>query len=341
MLNQELLSQPMRIELYGVQRAKASKEWERQQRYVELIGILVGERRVSDAERAKQDAEEVERQSFGKHQLVQELAQNNTLLTGELTQLAVQVDEISSDAVVVVDQIKRFSSNFRLARQKLEIAGLSEALGQALLQQRNNLPRVKDFRSAENRRQQLVVESSLRQIRNQQERAQLSDIDAYVDGVMQPLSASWQSWIRDEIHDLAQQRRDLLDKAIAMPMTVCCRRSASSILRSVSCRRWSVITTSSWTSGCCGCAPAIHRPGRWCNQVGARSRCLLPGRTCWISGHALVRPQFFPWVLLLGLLVFALLLKLTPAMRASLRRSSRKVGQLRHDRLHHSIGHCS
>ena len=32
MLNQDLLSKPMRIELYGVQRTKASKEWERQQR---------------------------------------------------------------------------------------------------------------------------------------------------------------------------------------------------------------------------------------------------------------------------------------------------------------------
>jgi potassium efflux system protein len=84
MLNQDLLSQPMRIELYGVQHTKASKEWERQQRYVELIGILVGERRAGDAERLKQDAEEVERQSFGKHQLVQELAKNNTLLTGQL-----------------------------------------------------------------------------------------------------------------------------------------------------------------------------------------------------------------------------------------------------------------
>ena len=53
MLNQELLSQPMRIELYSVQRAKASREWDRQQRHVELIGTLVGERRLSDTEAAQ------------------------------------------------------------------------------------------------------------------------------------------------------------------------------------------------------------------------------------------------------------------------------------------------
>jgi len=97
MLNQELLSQPMRIELYGVQRARASREWERQQRYVELIGLLVGERRVSEAETAKLEAEEIERNTFGKHQLVQEIAQNNTRLTEDLNRLAAQVDKISSD----------------------------------------------------------------------------------------------------------------------------------------------------------------------------------------------------------------------------------------------------
>ena len=335
MLNQDLLSQPMRIELYGVQRTKASKEWERQQRYVELIGNLVGERRAGDAERLKQDAEEVERQSFGKHQLVQELAKKNTLLTGELKQSAAQVDEISSDAVIVVDQIKRFSSNYRLARQKLEIAGLREALGQSLLQQRNNLPLVKDFSTAEKRRQQLVVASSLRQIRNQQERAELSDIDAFVDDVLQPLSASWQTWIRDAIYDLALQRRDLLDKAIdaddsllqALSELDFAQRELSKVVNDYN---QFLDERLLWVR--------TGDPPSWqMVQTSLRTIALsFTGENVKDLWAALVRPQFFPWVLLLGLLVFALLLKLTPAMRASLRRSSRKVGQLRHDRLHHS-----
>ena len=69
MLNQELLSQPMRVELYSTQRNKASLQWDRQQRYVDLLGALVGQRRLSDAESARQEAEEVERSSFGKHPL--------------------------------------------------------------------------------------------------------------------------------------------------------------------------------------------------------------------------------------------------------------------------------
>ena len=336
MLNQDLLSEPIRLELYGVQRTKASKEWERQQRYVELIGILVGERRASEAESAKREAEEVERQSFGKHQLVQDLAKNNTLLTEQLERLAAQADEISSDEVIVTEQIKLFSSNFRLARQKLEIAGLSQALGQALLQQRNNLPRVKDFRSAEKSRQQLVVESSLRQIRNQEERARLSDIETYVDEIMQSLSEAWQSWVRAELHDLALQRRDLLDKAIAADDSLLQALSELDFAQ----RELSKVVSDYnqflderllWVR--------TGEPPSWETVLSSLRTIEVSftgdnARDLW---HALVRPQFFPWVLFLGLLVFALLLKLTPAMRSSLYRSGRKVGQLRHDRLHHSI----
>ncbi|MDC1286707.1 mechanosensitive ion channel [Gammaproteobacteria bacterium] len=336
MLNQELLSQPMRIELYSVQRANASREWDRQQRYVELIGALVGERRVSDAETAQLEAEAIERKTFGKHQFVQELAQNNTRLTEDLNQLAAQVDRISSDEAVVTDQTKHFSANFGLARQKLEIAGLSQALGQALLQQRNTLPRARDFRSAEKQRQQLVVESSLRQIRHQQERARLADVDTYIDDIVGSLSSSWQTWIRGEIRELALQRRDLLDKAIAADDRLLqalseldfAQRELSKVVvdynqflderllwvRTGDSLSWEAMASIGQTLG------------------------IFVAADNWLDlWNALVRPQFFPWVLLLGLFLFAFLMMRKAALLRALGRSGRKVGQLRHDRFHHSI----
>ena len=81
MLNQELLTQPMRVELYGAQREKAALEWDRKRQYVDVLGALVGQRRLSEAESARQEAEEIERQSFGKHLLLQQLAQDNAALS--------------------------------------------------------------------------------------------------------------------------------------------------------------------------------------------------------------------------------------------------------------------
>jgi len=58
----------------------------------------------------------------------------------------------------------------------------------------------------------------------------------------------------------------------------------------------------------------------------------------WVDlGQALFRPKFFPWALLIGVLLFALLVQQTRRLRGMLRRSGRNVGQLRHDRFYDSI----
>ena len=336
MLNQELLSQPMRVELSNAQREKLSLEWDRQKKYVELIGVLVTDRRVSDAETAQQDAEETERQTFGKHPLVQEIAQSNTLLSNDLNQLAAQVEANRADESIVTDQIKRFSANFRLARQKLEIAGLSKALGQSLLQQRNNLPRAKDFRAAEKQRQQLVIESSLRQILNQQERARLSDMEAYIDEHLGHLSRSWQSWIRDEVRELALQRRSLLDKAIAADDSLLQALSELDFAQ----RELSKVVTDYnrylderllWVRT--GAPPSLDMLESMMDTI-----VIFVTLQNWIDlGYDLLKPQSFPWALLVGFLLVALLMQQRRRVRGMLKRSGVNVGQLRHDRFYNSI----
>jgi potassium efflux system protein len=148
MLEQELLSQPMRVELLGVQRDKATLELNRQLQYVELLGTLVAARRLREAESVREEAEETERQAFGKHELVQDFAQQNTLLGEELNALAEELERVTGQENATTAEAKRVADNFRLARQKLEIAGLSEALGQALLEQRRGLPDSADFQPA-------------------------------------------------------------------------------------------------------------------------------------------------------------------------------------------------
>jgi potassium efflux system protein len=336
MLNQELLSQPMRVELYGAQRDKASLELDRQQVRVDQLSELVGQRRVSDAETAKQEAEQTERQSFGKHPLVQKLAQQNTQLSSDLNDLVAQVESVRADESVINDQVKRFTTSFRLTRQKLEIAGLGQALGQAMLQQRNNLPRARDFQSAEKQREKLVIESSLRQIRNQQERTQLSDVEAYVKSLTATLTPSWQGWLHDGLRDLAQQRRELLDKAIAADDSLLqtlneldfVQRELSSVVADFN--RF-LDERLLWVR--------TGEPPTWKSlvKIGDSLQPFMLAENWDALGKAVFTPQAVPWLLLGGLSIFLLLLVMTPAMRASLRRSGRKVGQLRHDRFYFSI----
>ena len=128
MLNRELLSQPTRIELLGAQRDKETLELSRKLDYVAQLEALVTERRLSEAETAKEVADETARQAFGKHPLVQEIAAKNTQLGDQLNSLAAALESITSEENKAAVMAKRVADNFRLTRQKLEIAGLSEAL---------------------------------------------------------------------------------------------------------------------------------------------------------------------------------------------------------------------
>ncbi len=58
----------------------------------------------------------------------------------------------------------------------------------------------------------------------------------------------------------------------------------------------------------------------------------------WLEiGRVLVLPDSSPWILIVGIVLFTLLLIKKRALRASLKRSGNNVGQLRHDRIYYSI----
>ena len=336
MLDQELLSQPMRIELLGAQRDKATLELSRKLNFVELLESLVTEKRLSEAVSAKEAADETERQSFGKHALVQEIARKNTGLGDELNDLATALEDITRNENEAAVQAKRVGANFRLTRQKLEITGLGEALGEMLLEQRRELPDSTDFTAAEQRRQRFVIESSLRQIRNQQERARLRDINVYVDEQMVSLSESWKSLLRDEILVLAELRRDLLDKAIAADDTYLQALGELDFTQ----RRLSETVTAynKYLSERLLWIRTGKRPSWQTLSSISESIGVFASPAHWLEiGQTLTHPDSFPWLFLAGAALFTLLVLSTKKLRASLKRSSSNVGQLRHDRIYYSF----
>jgi potassium efflux system protein len=331
MLNQELLSQPVRMELLGVQRDKATLELSRQVNYVELLTRLVAERRVSVAETVKEETEEIERQAFGKHELLQEVAQSNTQLSDELNRLVAELESVNTEENIAASRVKRVTDNFRLARQKLEIAGLSEAFGEVLLQQRRSLPDSKDFKAAETRGQRLVIDSGLRQLRNQQERARLRDINLYVDDLMADLSETWKSLLRADLLALAEQRRDLLDRAIAADDTYLQALGELDFMQ----RQLAETVTdfNDFLDERLLWIRTGERPSWQTLESIGQNIAVFVSPQHWLQlGRALVLPDSFPWVLLVGLAVFAFLMKITARLRTSLERSGRNVGQLRRDR---------
>jgi len=219
MLDQELLSQPMRIDLLKAERDTAERSLERIKARIKLLEELVAQKRRTDAERAKQDAEIAQAEMVGKHPLVQQLAAKNADLTDELGKVSDRLEKVAAGDELASKEANRIEDEFQSTKQKLDIAGLSQALGQVLLEQRRLLPDISAIRKQAKARERLIADAALNQIQHKDEKNQLRRIPAYVDQLTAELPPEQAAEIRQDLKDLAQQRGKLLGKALSLGET--------------------------------------------------------------------------------------------------------------------------
>lgn len=336
MLDQELLSQPMRIELLGALRDKTTLEVNRLVEKIEQLSNLTVDKRRSEASTAKQAADESQRQAFGKHSLVQSLAERNAQLGETLNKLAKSLEQITLAENASSEQLKLISDSFRLIRQKLRIAGLGQALGQVMLEQSRSLPGATVFRKAQRDFERSVVDTSLRQILHQRERDRLRGLANYVENLLVDDPFASQMRLRGELMSLAEARRELLDKAIAADDIYLQALgefdfAQRQLFETVTAYQKFLDERLLWVRS--------GKPPTWDTVKSIpQALSIFLSNENWLSlGQALVAPGSSNWILIIGILLFALLSINTKRFRAGLRNSSNSVGQLRHDRFSDTI----
>jgi potassium efflux system protein len=215
MLDQELLSQSVRVELLKAARDKAVDDLGRLKEAGRRLAEQLNTLRQAQAEQVRSETEETRRKAAGGHPLVQELAHSNSILGEELTALIDDLGRITRVQEQVEDRRRRIGEDFRLARQTLEAAGLTQALGQALVDQRRRLPDLRGYRRAASQREAAIAEATLHQIRFSEERRKLREPDAYVQELLRGQAAGKPSaQVIAQLHELAERRATLLEKVL-------------------------------------------------------------------------------------------------------------------------------
>jgi potassium efflux system protein len=216
MLDEELRSQPMRIELLKAERDRNAHSVDWIGARVQWLEKLVGEQRLAEAEQVRREAEQAELEAAGKHPLVQKLARQNAALSEEITKLAQKLEKVTAEDDAAKKDAARISELLRNTRQKLEIAGLSEALGRILLEQRRRLPESGKFREKTKATEQEIARAGLNQIQHEEERQLLRDATAYLAELTADLTETERAEIEGELRVLVEKRRDLMDQAIQL-----------------------------------------------------------------------------------------------------------------------------
>ena len=153
MLDQELLSQPMRLDLVRAQRDTTTRNRKRIGERIKLLEDALNQKRRSQVEQARAEVESAQGEFKDKPALVQDYAARNAELSDELTGLTNQLEQVASGGQITSDRAKLIEDEFRRTQQKLQVAGLSQSLGQILLEQRRLLPDMREIRKASGARE--------------------------------------------------------------------------------------------------------------------------------------------------------------------------------------------
>jgi len=209
-LDQELLSQPMRVELLEAQRDEARRMLEATQARVRYLQSALGERRRTETARVIAEIDPAEFGEAADHPLVLQLLAANRELGAELSDLAGRLEQLTDRNEEAKAQLQSLERRYQNARQRLEVAGLSPAMGRYLGEERRDLPEVADYRRDSREREQRIAEAGLRDMRLEEAREEFRDVDQRVAEMLQDLPPEEAQTLKEPVRQLAEARQDLL-----------------------------------------------------------------------------------------------------------------------------------
>lgn len=218
MLTAEANSNLIRVELLkaGLQILKLQKD--QLSPVISSIENLVNIHRQQEAINLQNELTQAEKTASGKHALIQQAARDNIQYSRDLQAISGKIEtytELNKKVDVTASEIE---ADYKSAEKKISLAGLSPVLGKILREQRRNLLNRDQFVSeSEASIQSEMALTSLEQFKIEDKLKLLSDMDAYLQGLMgqqvdKSLPNDKRMMIQAELRILLNNQKDLLNK---------------------------------------------------------------------------------------------------------------------------------
>jgi potassium efflux system protein len=220
MIEQELLSHNPRLQLLRAQHDLTAQQVSQADARAKFLQKLINQRRQAEVGQAQEVTARAEQEAAGKHPVIQKLAEQNAQLSKELASMVANLGRVPAKREAVEAQLKLMEQDSKSARQRLEIAGMNEALQQILQEQRRSLPDLSHYREETRQHRQEMAEVGLSQLRIDEQRRQLGKLNDAVTQVMAEqvdlrLPLSQREEIKAQVYNLLKDQHALLDKLSA------------------------------------------------------------------------------------------------------------------------------
>ena len=214
-LDQEIVSNSARLELARAQRDIAARTLGNLRRQLEVLQSAVNAKRQIIATQALQETALAELAAADKHPVVRELAEGNVELTRELPAVAADTERVTTELARIEEQARAIEQGLARSRQRLEVGGVTQAIGRLFVEERRNLPQVTQYRAEVRERRRALANIGLAQVRIEEQRRDLTPLDERIEREMSKvhddlLDDEELARTRDEVELLLRNRRDLL-----------------------------------------------------------------------------------------------------------------------------------
>ncbi|PID42269.1 MAG: hypothetical protein CSB48_10810 [Proteobacteria bacterium] len=170
-------------------------------------------RRVKDADEFRKKAVKAEQNIANKTPIITNLATKNLSLSNELRNIAEKLAKVNQHGQSVSETIQHLRDDFSATRKKIEVAGLSQAMGQVLLEDRRRIAAISLNNWLKLTSEQRLSEIGLKRIQYEEERRSLRNVAGIISQMTKntPQSAE----VDKELHSLLENRKTILDRVIA------------------------------------------------------------------------------------------------------------------------------
>lgn len=216
MLDQEILSQPARIVLLQAQADDAARILVHQQARVRALQTSLSERRRDETDRVLAELGLESLGADGSHPLVEQAIGEIRELADELDQLTVTVQALTQINDAAERQLEEMRQRYERARSRLNVAGIGQALGRYLAQERREITAPSDYRGEQKLRENQVAEASIRNIGLGERWRAIRDVESYVDEQLALIPDDEALLLRPTLVQLVESRSGVVQQLIQL-----------------------------------------------------------------------------------------------------------------------------
>ena len=212
MLGQELQSLPMLQELTNVRRQEAEARLQDARLRVQGLETITGRKRQEEAAASVVQASEAVRQVEDSSPLLRQVAADSAKLSHDLQEVTSALENLETKKKTIDQELEKLEEDFRLIRQKIELAGASQALGFMLHEQRRTLVTAKSLGNLMAETEDSIARAGLLRMQHEEESARLKDIDEYMADLVSASTLEEEPVSEPELRRLLESRKKLLEK---------------------------------------------------------------------------------------------------------------------------------